>query len=104
MRTTLNRFILAGFVAGVLLLATGEARAHSLTDETAAGIRQRFTDAAEKKRHAEPSVDAGRDYVAAYVGFVHHVEALHAVATRKAASHGHSEPASPPAEAGHHDH
>jgi hypothetical protein len=76
----------------------------TLTDETAAGIRQLFTDAVEKKRHAEHSVDAGRDYVAAYVEFVHHVEALHAVATRKAAPHGHSEPVAPPTEATHHNH
>lgn len=76
----------------------------TLADETAADIRQRFTDAAEKKRQAEHSVDAGRDYVAAYIEFVHHVEALHAVATRKAAPHGHSESASPLTEASHHDH
>lgn len=68
----------------------------TLTDETAAGIRRRFADAAEKKRPAEHSVDAGRDYVAAYIEFVHHVEALHSVARRKTAPHGHSEPASPP--------
>jgi hypothetical protein len=64
----------------------------SLTEETAAGIRKRFADAVEKKRHAEHNVEAGRDYVAAYVEFVHHVEALHAFATRQPAPHGRSHP------------
>lgn len=68
----------------------------TVTEEVAAGIRQRFTEAVEKKKHAEHNVEAGREYVAAYVEFVHYVEALHTTATR-AAAHGHGEAAVEPA-------
>jgi hypothetical protein len=65
----------------------------TVTDEVAAGIRKRFTLAMEKKRHAGHNVEAGRDYVAAYVDFVHYVEELHTTATNDSAvSHEHSEP------------
>lgn len=67
----------------------------TVTEEAAAGIRQRFTDATEKK-HAEHNVEAGREFVAAYVEFVHYVEALHTTATRSAQPHGHAEAAGQP--------
>lgn len=47
-----------------------------LTDEVAAGVRRRFDEAAERKRHADESVAAGREFVASYVEFVHYVERL----------------------------
>ena len=64
-----------------------------VTGEVAAGIHKRLADAVEKKRHAEHNVEAGREYVAAYVEFVHYVEALHTIASREAQVHGYSEPA-----------
>lgn len=64
-----------------------------VTDEAAAGIRRRFTETLEKKKHAEDSVQAGREFVAAYVEFVHYVEALQTTATQSALAHEHSEPA-----------
>lgn len=48
-----------------------------VTDAVAKGIRQRFTSTAEKKKHAEDSVTAGRKFVEAYVEFTHYVERLH---------------------------
>jgi hypothetical protein len=36
-----------------------------------AGIRERFNHTVEAKKHAEESVEAGREYVKAYVEFVH---------------------------------
>ena len=42
-----------------------------VTDAVAKGIRQRFTDTQEKKKHAEESLAAGREFVAAYVEFTH---------------------------------
>jgi len=45
------------------------------------GIRTRFARAAEARKHAEHNVDAGRAYVAAYVDFLHYVEALHNAGT-----------------------
>lgn len=65
----------------------------AVTDETAAGIRKRFADAVQKKQHAAHNVEAGREYVAAYVEFVHYVEAVHTTATRAAQAHAHTEPA-----------
>jgi hypothetical protein len=60
-------------------LETGsvDAEVKRVMDETAAGIRKRFTEAREKKQHAEESVEAGREYVAAYVAYMHYVEGLH---------------------------
>ena len=58
-----------------------------VTDEAAAGIRQRFAEAGEKKAHAEHNVEAGREFVAAYVEYVHYVEGLHQAAQGAGARH-----------------
>ena len=58
-----------------------------VTDEAAAGIRKRFAEAKEKKTHAEHNVDAGREFVAAYVDYVHYVAGLHQAA--RVGSHHH---------------
>ncbi len=65
-----------------------------VTDDVANGIRKRFTEAQEKKHHAEESVEAGRAFVAAYVEYVHYVEGLHQ-ATESGTAHR-------PAESGEH--
>jgi len=63
-----------------------------MTDTVARGIRQRFANTLEKKKHMEESVASGRDFVEAYVEFTHYVERLHLDAAGQA---GHSgEPAS----------
>ncbi len=59
-----------------------------ITDLVASGIRQRFKQAAAAKEHAGHNVDAGREFVAAYVEFVHYVERLH-VDAKGAAGHEH---------------
>lgn len=41
------------------------------------GIRERFKQVAARKRYANDEVAAGREYVSAYVEFVHYVETLH---------------------------
>lgn len=61
-----------------------------VNDETTAGIRQRFERVVEKKKHAEESVAAGREYVAAYVDFTHYVEGLY---QKAAGETGHHHPA-----------
>jgi len=53
-------------------------------------IKQRFTEALEKKKHADESVEAGRGYVEAYVQYVHYVEGIHAAITSKGEHHGES--------------
>ena len=40
-------------------------------------LQQKFKDALEKKRNANEGAEKGRDYVEAYVTFVHYVEAIH---------------------------
>ena len=46
-----------------------------VTDE----IRERFAKAKQLKESAEESTEAGREYVEAYVGYMHFIEELHAL-------------------------
>jgi hypothetical protein len=60
----------------------------------AEGIRARHARATEARRHADHTVEAGRAYVAAYVDYVHYLEALHnagsgAHATEGTPAHAH---------------
>lgn len=48
-----------------------------ITETASKGIRERFTRAGEAKKHADHSIEAGREFVAAYVQFTHYVERLH---------------------------
>src|SRR5690242_8608217 len=48
-----------------------------VNDAASAGIRQRFSIVREKQMHADESVVAGREYVRAYVEYVHYVEEVH---------------------------
>ena len=45
-----------------------------VSDAFATGIRRRFNAALEKKKHSDESVKSGREFVKAYVEFVHYVE------------------------------
>jgi hypothetical protein len=58
-----------------------------ITQLVAEGIRHRFAETMGKKRHADESVAAGREFVEAYVEFVHYVERLHTDAAVQA-DHG----------------
>jgi hypothetical protein len=49
-----------------------------LTQHLAEGVHERFMDALEKKKRADESVEAGREYVEAYVRYMHYVEGIHA--------------------------
>jgi hypothetical protein len=70
-------------------LATGSV--DSLANKVAAhvkeGIRERFAKALEAKKTADKSVEAGREYVEAYVNYVHYVEGIHAAAMSKGEHH-----------------
>jgi len=72
-----------------------------LTNEVVTGIQVRFHKALEKKKTASESVKAGREFVAAYVEFVHYVERLHLDATTSAVHH---EPAGEAAKEVAHEH
>jgi hypothetical protein len=48
----------------------------AILTHTEEGIRKRFNHALETKKHADESIAAGREYVEAYVTFVHYVEGI----------------------------
>lgn len=56
------------------------------------GVHQRFEHALESGHHADETVQQGRDYVAAYVSFVHYVEAIHNAAADGPSHEAHDEP------------
>lgn len=58
-----------------------------LSAEVDKGLRQRFAQAAEARKHADQSIEKGRQYVTAYVEFMHYAERLLQDATTGAA-HG----------------
>ncbi len=57
-----------------------------ITDSAVDGLRKRFQRAAEARKHMGGSVEAGREYVKAYVEYVHYAERLYNDAT---AGHAH---------------
>jgi len=58
-------------------------------------IGERFERAVQFRKHKDESVEAGREYVEAYVEYVHYVEGLHRVVLEKGGhQHKESEPAS----------
>ena len=63
-----------------------------------AGIHQRFERLMQTKKLQDESVDSGREYVEAYVEFVHYVERLHDDALGTGGQHAVPEGASTPAE------
>jgi hypothetical protein len=60
-----------------LELGSVDSLAKNISGEVSEGIRKRFTTAREKKMQANKSIEAGRDYVDAYVEYVHFVERIH---------------------------
>jgi len=67
-----------------------------ITQLVAEGIRHRFTETLEKKKHADHNVAAGREFVEAYVEFTHYVERLHNDATGPAGHPAAAEKSSAP--------
>jgi hypothetical protein len=66
-----------------------------VTEAAAKGIRERFAQTVETRKHSEHTVDAGRKFVQAYVEFTHYVERLHMDAERQSV-HGGAEGATAP--------
>lgn len=75
-----------------------------LMDAVSAGVRARFRAAMERKAFERNDVAAGREYVEAYVPYVHYVERLWNAATAAAHGHyaGHEPQAHADAHAAHH--
>jgi hypothetical protein len=59
-----------------------------VSESVIAGIRERFNRVKEAKKHADESVEKGREFVEAYVIFTHYVERLAADAGGPDAHHG----------------
>ena len=68
--------------------------AKAIASHAEAGVRERFQHALTTRQHAQESVAAGRDYVAAYVTYVHYVERL-AQAVHAEAHHGEAAASAP---------
>ncbi len=62
------------------------------------GVRVRFERVVEARKHKDDSVAAGREFVEAYVEFVHYVEGLHQAIAVEGAAHAHEQE---PAAEGH---
>ena len=77
-------------------IVSGSARAVTsmILDSATAGIKERLDRVVATRKFKPHDVRAGREHVAAYVSFVHYVEALHAIA---AGEHGEAEAAPAPA-------
>jgi hypothetical protein len=58
-----------------------------VSDAVSAGIRERFTHAREAKKHSDESVEAGREFVEAYVEYTHYVERLYLDAGAQGSHH-----------------
>jgi hypothetical protein len=63
-----------------------------LTDKIHEGLHEKFKEVMKKKDFKKNDVDSGREFVEAYVPFVHYVEALYDAAA-KGGGHGHSQEA-----------
>jgi Family of unknown function (DUF6448) len=77
---------------------SADSLATMIADAAGKGVRERFQGVAARKRFATDDVAAGREYVKAYVEFLHYVEGLHGAVHRDGNEHSHeSEPAAKPA-------
>ena len=72
-------------------IETGSAEklSEALTTAIDNGIQDRFHRVIETSKHANDSIDAGRQYVAAYVDFTHYSESVHNLVKKGAEHHAH---------------
>jgi hypothetical protein len=62
-----------------------------LTELVRDGVKKRFEHAVATRQHADQSVARGREYVVAYVEYIHYIEAIHEAASIGHAHESHSE-------------
>jgi hypothetical protein len=58
-----------------------------ITQETRKGLLESFEHAVKARSYSKADVEAGREYVRAYVTFIHYVERAHEAATQPVAGH-----------------
>ncbi len=80
-----------GIAAADRALETGaiDATAEELGERVANRVKAEFRDVLAKRARMNESVEAGREYVAAYVEFIHQYEQLYAAAAHGPARHAH---------------
>jgi hypothetical protein len=72
-----------------LLAGSVDALSAKIGNAVRDGIRKRFAEVTEKRKHVDDSVEASREYVAAYVEYVHFIEGIHTMVAQGAAhAHG----------------
>jgi Family of unknown function (DUF6448) len=78
-------------VAADEALANGDITAVSAVTDKAVrrGLEERYGDVRDRRSFDPSDLNAGRAYVASYVGYTHWVEAVHAVATQGPTMHEH---------------
>jgi Family of unknown function (DUF6448) len=64
-----------------------EALVQLLTDAVQEGLRKHFKEAVEKKKFAPNDIAAGREFVEAYVTYIHYVERLYEAAEKPLSGH-----------------
>ena len=64
-----------------------------LTGAVHDGLHERFKEVSARKNFAKDDVSAGREYVEAYVKYVHYVEGVYDAANRAVTEHAHEESA-----------
>jgi Family of unknown function (DUF6448) len=64
-----------------LSIDSSEELLNLIANDVASGVRKRFAAMMETKKHADESVEAGREFVSAYMELVHYAERLHLDAT-----------------------
>ncbi|MBP7215740.1 MAG: hypothetical protein KBA46_00475 [Candidatus Omnitrophica bacterium] len=70
-----------------LEVGTVDALTVKMSNHLASGVRERFDRALETRKHKDESVEAGREYVEAYVEYLHYVEGVHKAIAGKAEHH-----------------
>lgn len=75
-----------GIAAADEALRTGSAKelATRLSNAVSAGINERFARAFERRKSAGSSIEAGREYVKAYVDYIHFAEGMNQLTTHGA--------------------
>jgi len=86
-------------------LADGSADAliQKMSGHLAQAVGEKFQRAIEAQAHKDDSVEAGREFVEAYVVYVHYVEGVRD-AIMAAGGHGHAAEGAAPAQASHEEH
>ena len=76
-------------IAADYAIETGsvDSLAEEVSKSVASGVRQRFNRVIETKKYRDESVEAGREFVAAYVEFMHYVEGVHKAALGDSVHH-----------------